>query len=101
MKTKIYNPILIMTILSLLIITVHLLGFDSYSTILIGVNPILNILSKVKVVRLFLNSGFLIPVCNKPGLNGISVYWYIASLLSFIFYGIIIKLIICVFIKRN
>lgn len=73
-------------ILSILIIFLHQIGQDSKSIILIGFNPLLRLLPNE-----FMNSGPVVS-CNTISGN-ISIYWYIASIISFIIYGGLLDLI--------
>lgn len=78
-------------ILSACVIWQHQIGRDSKSIVLISLNPILNALAMDDVTRTFMNSGFSVP-CNT--ITGeISIYWYIASFLTFLSFGMILDLI--------
>lgn len=72
-------------------IYMHQIGQDSKSIILISLNPILSIISDTDSFFVFMNSGMQIPCRTITG--SISIYWYIASILSFLIYGIILDLI--------
>ncbi|MCL2113110.1 hypothetical protein [Lactococcus protaetiae] len=75
-------------VVSLLIILLHQVGQDSKSFILIALNPILFMLGQGEESLTFMNSGFQINAQTIDGM--ISIYWYIASILTFAFYGGII-----------
>lgn len=70
-------------IASIIIIAAHQMGHDSKSIVLIGLNPILNHLPNE-----IMNAGLQIS-CNTIS-GSISIYWYIASILSMLFYGIVL-----------
>lgn len=70
-------------IASFIIIAAHQMGQDSKSIVLIGLNPILNHLPYD-----IMNAGLQIS-CNTIA-GSISIYWYIASILSMLFYGIVL-----------
>lgn len=70
-------------IVSFIIIAMHQMGFDSKSIVLIGLNPILNQLPYDTM-----NAGLQISCDTIAG--SISIYWYIASILSMLFYGIVL-----------
>lgn len=72
-------------------IYMHQSGQDSYSLILIALNPILYWMCESKPIQLIMNSGIEIP-CNTVA-GSISVYWYIGSLITFMLYGGIIDFI--------
>ena len=78
-------------ILSAFVIWQHQIGRDSKSIILISLNPILNALAGEDITRTFMNSGPRIH-CNTI-LGEISIYWYLASFLTFVAVGSIIDLI--------
>ncbi|PYG89576.1 hypothetical protein LY28_00796 [Ruminiclostridium sufflavum DSM 19573] len=69
----------------------HQIGQDSKSIVLIGLNPILSVISNNDSLLAFMNSGMELPCRTIMG--SISVYWYIASILSFIVYGGILDFI--------
>lgn len=69
----------------------HQIGQDSKSIILIGLIPILSIISTIDSFFVFMDSGMQIPC--RTIIGSISIYWYIASILSFLIYGIILDLI--------
>ncbi|SDN54876.1 hypothetical protein [Acetanaerobacterium elongatum] len=74
-------------ILSLLIIANHYFGGDSKGMILIGLNPILKSVSFSEFGMNVLSSGPAVAA------GGISVYWYIAHLLTFVLYGAVVDVI--------
>ncbi|PKM73702.1 MAG: hypothetical protein CVU91_01195 [Firmicutes bacterium HGW-Firmicutes-16] len=74
-----------------IVIWMHQIGQDSKSIILISLNPFLSALSKSEVSRTFMNSGPLVPCHTIMG--EISLYWYIASFLSFTLIGIIVDIL--------
>lgn len=82
-------------VLSLLIIWNHYSGGDSKSIVLIYFNVILEGISLNDVGRELMNSGP--EISAKTILGEISVYWYIAHLLSFILYGAVLDGIKAVF----
>lgn len=75
--------------ISIFEIFMHQIGQDSKSIVLIRFNPLLNILADSQ--SSFYNlmcSGWQVP-CNT--ITGqISVYWYIGSVLTFLFYGFVL-----------
>ncbi len=75
-------------LLSLLIIYGHYTGSDPKSLVLIWANVLLNGLRTSDFVRDALNAGPMIKVDTLSG--EISLYWYIAHLLSFILYGAVL-----------
>lgn len=77
--------------ISLLEIYIHQIGGDSFSTILIGLNPILSYICHSEPLQLIMNSGMTIS-CNTVS-GDISIYWYIGSLITFALYGGIIDFI--------
>jgi len=84
-------------VISLLSIILHQIGQDSKSVVLIGFNPILKMLSYNDVAREFMNLGFSVKCETIAG--EISIYWYIGSVITMAFYGIILDLIKCIIIK--
>lgn len=78
-------------LIALFEIYMHQIGQDSKSIVLIGLNPILSIISRTDSFLVFMDSGMQIPCRTIMG--SISIYWYIASMLSFLIYGIILDLI--------
>ena len=78
-------------LIALFEIYMHQIGQDSKSIVLIGLNPILSIISRVDSFFVFMDSGMQIPCRTITG--SISIYWYISSILSFLIYGIILDLI--------
>lgn len=73
----------------------HYIGYDSKNITLIHLNPILSKLQYNDFAKDVLNSG---PLVNCRTISGeISIYWYIAQFITFIFYGMVfdfIKLVI-------
>lgn len=89
-------------LIALFEIYMHQIGQDSKSIVLIGLNPILSIISRTDSFLVFMDSGMQIPCRTIMG--SISIYWYIASILSFLIYGIIldlIKAIICKIVHKT
>ena len=74
-------------ILSLLIIANHYFGVDSKGIILIGLNPILKGISYTEFGTNVLSNGPTIVA------GGISIYWYIAHLVTFVLYGAVLDVI--------
>jgi hypothetical protein len=74
--------------LSLLTIYTHYSGGDSKSIGLIWLNPILNNLCYTDFADNVLMQGPIIKVDTIAG--EISVYWYVAHLITFIFYGAVL-----------
>lgn len=66
----------------------HQIGQDSKSIVLISLNPVLSVISRTDSLRAFMNSGMQLPCRTIMG--SISVYWYMASILSFLVYGLIL-----------
>ena len=79
-------------LISVLEIFMHQMGQDSKSIVLIRFNPILNMIAESDgFLYSFMKSGLQIS-CNT--IEGqISIYWYIGSVLVFIFYGVILDCI--------
>jgi hypothetical protein len=74
-------------LLSIFTIYMHYVGYDSKNIMLIHLNLILSQLQYTDFAKNVLNSG---PLVNCKTISGsISVYWYIAQFITFIFYGII------------
>lgn len=88
---KLLNLLHFVFLIALFEIYIHQIGQDSKSIILIGLNPILSIISTIDSFFVFMDSGMQIPCRTITG--SISIYWYIASILSFLIYGIILDLI--------
>lgn len=78
-------------------IFMHQSGQDSKSIVLIGLNPILSMISRNDSLLDFMNSGMQIP--SRTIMGSISVYWYVASVLSFLAYGIILDFVRFIFLK--
>lgn len=74
-------------LLGLILIYMHQVGQDSFSIILIGINPILSLVSESELGSNIMNSGMKIP-CNTVE-GSISVYWYIGTVVTFVLYGIL------------
>lgn len=72
-------------LIALFEIYMHQIGQDSKSIVLIGLNPILSAISHNDSFFNFMNSGAQVSCRNIMG--SISVYWYLASLISFLVYG--------------
>ena len=87
-------------IISVFEIFMHQIGQDSKSIVLIGFNPILNIISDSQgFLYNFMGSGWQVP-CNT--ITGqISIYWYIGSIVTFSFYGVVLDGIKMLFRKFN
>lgn len=79
-------------LVSVLEIFMHQIGQDSKSIVLIGLNPLLNMIADSDgFLYSFVESGLQVS-CNT--LEGqISIYWYIGSVLTFIIYGVILDCI--------
>lgn len=69
-------------------IYLHQIGRDSKSIALIYLNPVLNMISRSDMGAAFMNTGMQVAARTIAG--HISVYWYIASILSFVLYGLIL-----------
>ena len=67
----------------------HQIGQDSKSIVLIGFNPLLNMIADSQgSLYGLMGSGWQVP-CNT--ITGhISIYWYIGSVVTFLFYGIVL-----------
>ncbi len=87
-------------IISVTEIFMHQIGQDSKSTVLIGFNPLLNMIADSQgSLYDLMGSGWQVP-CNT--INGqISIYCYIGSVLTFLFYGIVLDGIKMLFRKFN
>lgn len=73
-------------------IIMHQIGQDSKNIVLIGFNPILNMIAGSNgFINNFMQSGLQIS-CNTI-VGQISIYWYIGSFLTFGVYGGILDLI--------
>lgn len=81
-------------------IFMHQIGQDSKSIVLIRFNPFLNMIADSQgALYNFVNSGRQVP-CNT--ITGqISIYWYIGSFLTFMFYGVVLDGIKMLFHKFN
>ncbi|MEG2640636.1 MAG: hypothetical protein RSA18_03945 [Bacilli bacterium] len=81
-------------IIAILELIMHQIGQDSKNIVLIGLNPILHMISNSEgVIYDFMQSGLSISCDTIVG--HISIYWYIGSVLTFIVYGIILDGIRC------
>ena len=76
-------------LLSVFEILMHQIGQDSKSIVLIRFNPVLNrIADSQGALNNLMNSGWRVP-CNT--ITGhISIYWYIGSFVTFLFYGVVL-----------
>lgn len=91
MKKIVKSFTLYFALLSLLIIYMHYIGYDSKNIILIHTNPVLSNLQYTDFAKHVLNSG---PIINCRTISGsISLFWYIAQFITFILYGIICDLL--------
>lgn len=79
-------------ILSLLVILVQQLGYDSKSISLIYLNPILNALTNNEATLSFMQTGYPVSCRNLVAGNTISIYWYIGSMVTCLFYGGVLDL---------
>jgi len=62
-------------IIGIIVVVLNVIGQDDMNILMIGLNPILNMLDDSKVIRDFMNSG--------------SYLWHIASIITNILYGLI------------
>lgn len=87
-------------VLSVFGIFMHQIGQDSKSIVLIRFNPLLNMIAGAQgPLYEMMGSGRQVP-CNT--ITGqISIYWYIGSVLTFLFYGIVLEGIKMLFHKLN
>lgn len=78
----------------------HQIGQDSKSIVLIGFNPLLNMIADSQgSFYTLMDSGWQVP-CNT--ITGqISIYWYAGSVLTFLLYGIVLDGIKMLFRKFN
>lgn len=78
----------------------HQVGQDSKSIVLIGFNPLLNMIADSQIPLYdLMDSGWQVP-CNT--ITGqISIYWYIGSVLTFLLYGLLLDGIKMLFRKFN
>ncbi|MCG8502813.1 MAG: hypothetical protein MJB12_20700, partial [Firmicutes bacterium] len=73
-------------LLSVLLIYNQYIGYDSKNIILIGLNPMLNILMNMDSFRELVNSG---PFIDSNTLLGkTSIYLYISHFITFLIYGL-------------
>ena len=87
-------------LIALFEIYMHQVGRDSKSIVLISLNPILSMISHSDKGLIFMNSGMKISCGTITG--SISVYWYIASVVTWLVYGVVfdaIKLIVLKLLK--
>lgn len=87
-------------IVSVFEIFMHQIGQDSKSIVLIQFNPLLNMIAdSYGSFYHFMNSGWQMP-CNT--ITGhISIYWHIGSVVTFLFYGMVLdgtRMLFCKFI---
>lgn len=89
---KVFKAFLFWFILvAVLEIFMHQIGQDSKSIVLIGLNPILNVIADSDALNSFMNSGLQVS-CNT--IEGqISIYWYVGAVITFIIYGLILDCI--------
>lgn len=66
-------------IISVIIVTLNILGQDDMNIFMIGLNPILNLLDNSKVICDFMNSS--------------NYLWHIASIITNIIYGLVLDFI--------
>lgn len=77
-------------ILSIVVIIMHQIGQDSKSIILIGLNPILELMSKSEACNKFMNSGMKVGCASIEG--EISILWYIGAVITNLIYGVVLDL---------
>ena len=66
-------------IIGIIVVVLNILGQDDMNILMIGLNPILNLLDNSKAVRDFMNSN--------------TYFWHIASFITNVLYGLILDLI--------
>ena len=66
-------------IISVIIVTLNILGQDDMNIFMIGLNPLLNLLDNSKVICDFMNSS--------------NYLWHIASIITNIIYGLVLDFI--------
>lgn len=66
-------------IIGVIILLINILGFDDMNILMIGLNPLLNLLDNSKVICDFMNSG--------------NYLWHIASIITNIIYGLVLDFI--------
>lgn len=66
-------------VIEIIIVVLNILGQDDMNILMIGLNPILNLLDNSKEVRDFMNSN--------------TYFWHIASLITNTLYGLILDFI--------
>lgn len=89
MKSVLKSCTLWFSVISLLIIFFNIYGMDLRNMLLIEFNPLLSMISNIKPLDTIMNSGFSI-YRDASVFGPISIYWYFANLISFVFYGAII-----------
>ena len=78
-------------LIAILEIIMHQIGQDSKSIVLIGFNPILNMIARSDFLNNLMHSGLQVSCHTIVG--QISIYWYIGAILTFIIYGIILDFV--------
>ena len=66
-------------IIGIIVVLLNVIGVDDMNILMIGLNPLLNLLDNSKVIRDFMNSG--------------TYLWHIASVITNILYGILFDFI--------
>ena len=66
-------------IIGVIILLINVLGFDDMNILMIGLNPLLNLLDNSKTICDFMNSG--------------NYLWHIASIITNIIYGLVLDFI--------
>ena len=66
-------------IISVILITLNILGQDDMNILMIGLNPLLNLLDNSKVICDFMNSG--------------NYLWHLASIITNIIHGLVLDFI--------
>lgn len=89
----------IFLLLSFFRIFMHQVGQDSFSIVLIELNPILSLISYFDTGLALLNSGRQIPANTVAG--SISINWYIGSVITFLLYGAITDFIRFIHFKKK
>ena len=85
-------------LLSVFEILMHQIGQDSKSIVLIRFNPVLRMIADSQgSLNNLMNSGWQVP-CNTITAH-ISIYWYIGSFVTFLFYGVVLDVIKILFHK--
>lgn len=76
-------------VISIFEIFMHQVGQDSKSIVLIGFNPVLKMIANTQgTLYTRMDSGWQVS-CNTI-VGQISIYWYIGSVVTFMFYGIVL-----------